>query len=242
MVIGISGKPRRGKDLLAKAMAKDFHFTVIHFADALYREIESMHTITHVGHWWGDWVDIDGIKYTSQRLCDKVGEWLTEAQKTQTNRRGIYAEYKCGDVKVRSYKDHQAVQKDPLMLQWWGTEYRRSQFGMNYWVEKLDDEVRHMAQDGSRGMLARRIIVADVRFKNEAAWVKTQVDGRLVRVNSNKPFEATGRDDNHIAETDLDDYDKWDAVIDNNFDEMFLVIGLSVADRWLDEEGEGLKF
>jgi len=240
VLIGISGKPRRGKDSLAKAVADDFNFTVVHFADALYEEIQLAHTITHTSHWSGDWVTIDLLHYTSPMLCRKVGEWFKHAEATQNDRKGVFGRCVSGDAVFLTYINHAAVKKDPLMLQWWGTEYRRCHFGMNYWVEKTAERVQRLSNTTSSSMIDRRIIVADVRFKNEAYWVKAQDDGRLIRINSSEPFEPTGRDDSHPSETDLDDYQEWDEVIDNDYNELFFVIGLSVVDRWLDEDGRRL--
>ena len=53
-------------------------------------------------------------------------------------------------------------------------------------------------------------IVTDVRYQNEADHIKNK-GGILIRVNRN-----THNNDNHKSEIDLDDYNKFDFIIDNN--------------------------
>lgn len=58
-------------------------------------------------------------------------------------------------------------------------------------------------------------VVSDCRFQNEANLIK-QHGGVLIRLNrQNRPL-VSGRDPNHISETDLDDYEDFDLIIDNN--------------------------
>ena len=52
-------------------------------------------------------------------------------------------------------------------------------------------------------------IITDVRFKNEAEACKEK-GATLIRINREAP------DMDHVSEHDLDDYDKFDYVIDNN--------------------------
>lgn len=60
-------------------------------------------------------------------------------------------------------------------------------------------------------------IITDVRYKNEADYIKEK-GGYLIRVNRD-----TGYNDNHPSEIDLDNYSKFDFIIDNNDSEMELV-------------------
>lgn len=79
-------------------------------------------------------------------------------------------------------------------LQWYGTEYRRGLCGADYWVRQLEQ---------SRGWQERdRLLVkwiTDVRFANEAAWVRSQ-GGLLVRVERSAADQAR---DNHGSESEL---------------------------------------
>ena len=91
-------------------------------------------------------------------------------------------------------------------------------------------EIRRLLQDlgvGGRGLLddniwitaalkdfnkEDKIVVADVRFKNEAVCIK-ELGGQVWRVNRIN----TGPANEHISEVDMDDWE-YDAVITNNSD------------------------
>ena len=56
------------------------------------------------------------------------------------------------------------------------------------------------------------LIISDVRFKNEAEHIK-KLDGILIRIESDRVKE-----DNHISEIELDNYSKFNLLIENNID------------------------
>lgn len=60
-------------------------------------------------------------------------------------------------------------------------------------------------------------IISDVRFKNEAEAIREK-GGLLIRVNGDpaKVRANSTRDMTHQSEVDLDDWEDWDAVIENN--------------------------
>lgn len=61
-------------------------------------------------------------------------------------------------------------------------------------------------------------IITDVRFPNEVERIKS-FDGYLIRINGD-PLGLrikSNRKINHSSEISLDDYAKWDFVLDNNF-------------------------
>ena len=73
----------------------------------------------------------------------------------------------------------------------------RKEIDPDFWVKALFNTYNDL------------VIVADVRFPNEAEAVKER-GGILIRIN--RPGAGAG---NHISETALDDYDGWDYVIEN---------------------------
>lgn len=89
--------------------------------------------------------------------------------------------------------------KHPKLLQWWGTEYRRSQ-DQDYWVKKGLERISPTADI---------VIFTDMRFYNEA-WGIIQRGGytvNLTRLNADgKSFVDPSRPANHISETQLDDF------------------------------------
>jgi hypothetical protein len=89
-------------------------------------------------------------------------------------------------------------------LQTMGTEAVRNTIGRDVWVKSL--ERRFLANP-------EHIIITDLRFPNEAEGIQ-RMGGVLVRVDRDRPFEPSK--DGHISETALDNWTKWDYVIDNN--------------------------
>lgn len=79
------------------------------------------------------------------------------------------------------------------LLQWWGTEFRRGQ-DTEYWIKKMAKKLSK-AGDGA-------IFITDVRFKNEADFIK-QFGGKIIRVvrpNNAAPNANAG----HASETEMD--------------------------------------
>ena len=71
--------------------------------------------------------------------------------------------------------------KDDLrhLLKWYGTEWRRRECGGDYWIDRLERWLRKDSQCNVYSIA--RIVVPDVRFPNEAEWVRNQ-GGIVVRV------------------------------------------------------------
>jgi len=92
------------------------------------------------------------------------------------------------------------------MLQGIGTNALRDNFDKNVWINGLFTDLK----TGSN------YIITDVRFKNEADALRKK-GAFLVRVNRpNNPIaENSNRDLTHPSETDLDDYQYFDAIIEN---------------------------
>ena len=74
-----------------------------------------------------------------------------------------------------------------------------------FWVKQLRKELLQTPQ----AQIARYVI-ADLRFKNEANWVKEH-GGKIIRLNRDESLTGPNIDDQ--SETDLDSYDKFDLVI-----------------------------
>lgn len=102
-----------------------------------------------------------------------------------------------------------------LLLQWHGTEFRRTQ-NPNYWLDRMDDWLTANAYSTSNTI----VCITDVRFPNEVAYVRKQdqetlFEGYVVKINRTDLPPAT---DPHISEIALDDYKNWDSVITNTVD------------------------
>lgn len=97
--------------------------------------------------------------------------------------------------------------KDAPLLQRVGVELRADD--PETWIRALADTAADVAED--------IILVPDVRFQNEAAFVLGAGRGWLVRVErynaDGSRYVATDRPANHPSETDLDNFVPWDAAI-----------------------------
>jgi phosphomevalonate kinase len=92
-----------------------------------------------------------------------------------------------------------------LILQGHGTDYRRQLYGHDYWIRKMDAAAEQFQRVGKQVL-----IIPDVRFLNEAEWVRKQ-GGSVIRIN--RWYDDTT--DKHPSEVELDNY-KFDHVIENN--------------------------
>lgn len=88
------------------------------------------------------------------------------------------------------------------VMQWHGTDYRREQ-DTNYWIKYMME----LTYD-------KFVIIDDVRFINEAQLVND--NGILIRVNPHENWEV-GPFSEHRSETELDDYEKFDLVLEPKF-------------------------
>lgn len=93
-----------------------------------------------------------------------------------------------------------------MLMQWYGTEYRRWD-DPDYWVKKLYAKILDLKRADKKIKL---VIVADVRFKNEANHI-VDVGGELWRV---KRAQLDG--DVHTSETDLDNFENFSIELTNN--------------------------
>lgn len=87
------------------------------------------------------------------------------------------------------------------LLQNLGTEVGRNMFGENFWVSKALNSV----EDGTS------VVFADVRFPNEANAIRA-LNGLVIRIEREGYTAVNG----HISETALDDYEHFDAVLQND--------------------------
>ena len=201
ILIGVGHKFRRGKDTTAEYLRDVHEFEIWHLCDAIYAECRGCHVRYTVGRTGGDGLEINGSNYTHLvGLMATVRSWITSAR---------------GSV-VHSYSDKDVYEyqgmdgKDGRLLQWWGMDFRRQHFGSNYWIETI--RRRYEVEQPAR------LVVPDMRFPNEVDWVLSN-GGFLLKVARRSPLGGHGnRDPEHPAETALDDFDGWHAVIENEGD------------------------
>lgn len=171
-IIGISGKKRHGKDTVGNIIQAQRPTAVkIAYADALKREVAEMivsYVETNPKQWAG------GVLYDEKLIQDYIGQM--------------------NDDTIDPFTGVSVKEKFRLILQWWGTEFRRQMFGDDYWRRKLAERVGQLEPD-------QLAVITDVRFPDEADQIKA-MGGILVRVN------RPGMDSSstHPSETALDNY------------------------------------
>lgn len=91
------------------------------------------------------------------------------------------------------------------LLQWYGTDFRRAQ-APDYWV----------SQFAIWAQLHRPkvLVIDDVRFLNEVEWIKSQPNHLLVKLLPHSQWMEPEIGRGHSSETQLDQYNKWDAIYD----------------------------
>lgn len=195
MIIGFAGKAASGKTTAAKRMEKalDENTRIIPMAMVLRDEVEAFLRRVGADEYlplvYGCQEDKVRTFYIDQERalnqCQKWGSFLAAHQEIQ-DRPGQTA------VTIRR------------ILQWWGTEYRRTQ-NPDYWTEAWAKKISRYDLEHTP------ILIDDVRFINELNCIKEQ-GGLIVKI------ERPGFDgaNNHASETALDDYRDWDDIIHND--------------------------
>ena len=89
-----------------------------------------------------------------------------------------------------------------LILQGWGTDFRRMLGGEDYWINRLLLQLRDTAYN--------IVVIPDVRFINEAEFIR-KIGGYVIRVNRMDGHTT----DTHASETQLDRY-HFDYTIQND--------------------------
>ena len=98
------------------------------------------------------------------------------------------------------------------LLQVFGTEVGRKQFGENFWVQQAFDKVE-----------SDRVVFADVRFPNEAKEIE-QYGGQVWRVNRHNHAAVNGHKSEHAMDNYLFKHVLYnDGTIDDLSDEVFML-------------------
>lgn len=209
IIIGVGHKCRQGKDTVANYLVKKYRFTKIGFADALYEECRNCQ-ITLVSYNNKDCYNI----YLNYKLVAHFNY-----NQTSKNFNDWFSNLKL-DSHSYFYSYDGMVEKDPILMQWWGTEFRRKQ-DPDYWLKKMRMKIALVDEMAKRHNIDLKIVIPDMRFKNEVEMIKIEFGGEIWKLErydikvkkdfsaklaheSKVPYIASGRDPNHQSETDLD--------------------------------------
>jgi phosphomevalonate kinase len=111
------------------------------------------------------------------------------------------------------------------MLQWIG-DVMRHEYGDDIFCEILHHQISMYEKRGCLG----RVIIPDLRRKNEADYLRQNLDATLIRVeakernkeamlNAYPGLSERHKIATHVSETDLDDFTDWDVVVENEIDQ-----------------------
>jgi len=93
-----------------------------------------------------------------------------------------------------------------LILQGWGTDFRRNLVSKDYWINRVLQKLASLSND------YYIVVVSDVRFKNEATMIES-AGGYLIKINRhNVPVYL----DAHPSEREMDSIENIDQIIENN--------------------------
>ena len=95
--------------------------------------------------------------------------------------------------------------KQRLFLQWYGGEFRRS-CNPSYWVDKIAQRIAD-----EKPQIA---LISDVRYLNEVAFCQTY--GEAIKINRPNLPQLVGAAAQHSSETELERFNGWDDVIQND--------------------------
>lgn len=181
-IIGLSGKKRHGKDTTG-GIIETLRPNVVRiaYADALKREVAEM-IVSYVEKNPKQWAG--GVIYDEKLIQHYVDLMNNDQIDPET---GV------------AYKE-----QFRLVLQWWGTEFRRKLFGDDYWRKRLEDKLKGLDPEAIA-------VITDVRFPDEANQIK-MLGGVMVRINRpGMPPSGT-----HESETALDNYASFDYHLNND--------------------------
>lgn len=199
-IVGLGCKARNGKDTVAtiwKSLEANVH--IIHFADSLYEEVRNsqrvnpliMRLLRNDTYWYFINTENGSGPYTTLQFTEFE---VPKLHKIFTDRG------------IEQYWGME--EKDPQMLQFWGTEFRRVKTSENYWVDRADDKIRQLMNSCKTDEQDNWYLIPDARFKNEFNFLK-KWKGTFVKVERFEPdgtqFIDPHRDPKHPSETDLDD-------------------------------------
>lgn len=216
-IIGFSGKIASGKSTLAKEYAdycygENYH--IVSHADGLREEINDLIKLIQVGN------HDDIIEYLQKELEKNIARGLT-MQKARLILRKMTDIIGMLWEPVLSGEITDSRQREPvirMVLQEWGTDVRRAS-SPNYWVDKINEKIDEILEQG------KHVIVDDVRFTNEAdnlvnrgaTLIRIEVDDETRRQRLGDRDGNTARISTpHPSETELDNYDKFTIIFDNN--------------------------
>lgn len=206
IILGIGHKARHGKDTVAEFIMNNYdNVHIIHWADPMYEHVRNPQR-----------------KYPLiKRIKNDAGCFysLLKEVKTDLKNNSVTAEYDTfhQDEIPNCHKwfgnRTESVywgmdEKDSLLLQFWGTDYRRNFYGEDFWVDIVTKRIQGLAEPGKPSI----IVIADTRFPNEVKRLE-ELGGKFIKVHRYNEdgsfFVDPSRDPNHPSEVALNNVPAW---------------------------------
>lgn len=190
-IVGFHGNTGSGKDTAADHMCRKHGFHKIAFADAVKRDLVNMFDVSP--QWFNDRTmkgsATDLLSFS--RLSPGNGEFLD-----------WYIGTANGELEASSLgAGVLTLPRSPRwLMQTYGTDYRRAS-DENYWIKRLEQKIATLPA-------CDNIVISDVRFQNEADFVKGESDlnevWEIIRMNN--PHH--NKSDRHTSNVRLPSVDK----------------------------------
>lgn len=208
LIIGISGKRETGKDTLAgliRDFAKEAGYTVIRrgFGDRVKEEAAA--ALCDGG--FSNILDL----HATPEWRNQITKQLLQPVGGPTSASGIEFFLPEDYLRVlREMHDRDKKERYRLLMQWWGTEYRRAQDD-KHWLRALKRWLDEVALTNSGQKLL--FLIPDDRFPNEQRFLE---DLGAFTIRIERP--SVERGDEHPSEIALDGYKKFHMTILNDKD------------------------
>lgn len=200
IVIGLTGHIGTGKDTVAQLLHTHCGAHVTAFADALRGEICEAFCIEHMYLTRRETKEHPMSALALNRCMDTAFvDRMVAHHLAGMPQGGIDGER----------LDLAAPRSPRQIMQWWGTEYRRTN-APGYWTTRTRNHIQWLMS----GVNARLVVVSDVRFPNEAEMIRHQLNGYIWQINRpgcNPPAQQ------HCSEVDGSAF-KPDTILNNAHD------------------------
>lgn len=153
-IIGLTGLAGTGKDTVANLLCTHLQFARYAFAEPMRHEI-------------GDAFGIDHRLLTDRPTKELPTPELALARCVDQAFVGTMYRHLTNHDAKDFFNQHEAPRSPRQIMQWWGTEYRRENFGPDYWSRKLINRVYAQQTNGQR-----LHVVTDVRFPEEVRAIE----------------------------------------------------------------------
>lgn len=193
ILVGLGHKARQGKDATAEILNDLYEHThIIHWADSLYNEVSDVPEGENL-------IELENGVF---RFREPDGSHNTYAAGKFPTLLALFEERG-----ITSYSH--MTEKDPQILQFWGTEFRRNFTDKNYWVNKTLEILSAYAESNFNAEDLYIVPIADTRFRNEAGavWKHGGIYVDIIRLQEDgMRLVADDRDPGHPSEVDLDGF------------------------------------